>query len=295
MTGSSAPDSKPQATKASAFSQLTDAATSLIRALLLVVVIGFVFWHWSYFGDWLETLTHGEITGLAKFDRNVATKSAKELADDPKTAASGNFNTAVDAIGQAALVAPALQGARILWLDQDPGHNPLERRLLEQLGIHIQLAWSLDDAIRYAQISDQSVDLVISSVAGPSSGTVLQKCPAHYFDFPSDTLRQKYSGDLVKFNADTQLHPPFGLAFAERLSQENPKQFGFSQRSRIIFYSSASGGILADQCARISTNHWDILVQSVVSALAELRADKLQGYTITPKTAKTASQSGAAE
>lgn len=294
MANSSSPKPEPKPKPSSAITQFSDAATSLIKAILLVAITIFVFVNWGYFGEWLQTMTHGEIAGLAKFDRSVAATSAEKLANSPGKASSGDFNTVVDAIGQAALVAPALQGARILWLDTHPDNNPLERRLLEQLGIHIQLAWTMEDAIRYIQIPDQTVDLVISSVYGPSSGVTLKECPAYYFKFPYSDMEQKYGGDLAKYNAYVQTSPQLGLAFAERLVKEQPKQFGVGQKRRIIFYSASNGGILADQCARIATNQWDVLVQSVVSALAELRADKLQGYTITPKTTKAA-PSGAAE
>jgi hypothetical protein len=41
----------------------------------------------------------------------------------------------------------------------------------------------------------------------------------------------------------------------------------------VILFTAASGGISASACARIVTNRYDVLLQSVIGALEELRGN----------------------
>lgn len=58
-----------------------------------------------------------------------------------------------------------LQGSRILWVDDRPDNNLLERKALEALGIEIDLSTSTTDAIE--QIGRRSYDLIISDMGRP--------------------------------------------------------------------------------------------------------------------------------
>jgi hypothetical protein len=107
------------------------------------------------------------------------------------------------------------------------------------------------------------------------TSTPLAQCRAAYFDFPDQEARQEYGDDLNRFNANIQTNPPAGFAIAEQLAQKFTDRFGKTQAPRIIFYTLASGGISASACGRIVTNRPDVLLQSVVSALEELRWKQL--------------------
>jgi CheY-like chemotaxis protein len=60
-----------------------------------------------------------------------------------------------------------LQQSTVLWVDDRPENNLYERRALEALGIHIDLANDSQEALR--KLSSKEYDLVISDMARPSS------------------------------------------------------------------------------------------------------------------------------
>ena len=83
----------------------------------------FVFLHWTYFSDWLNTVQHAEFFGQ-KINRQVATETAKKLAGDPARAGLGSFAAASDTIQQA-ILAPALKGAEFSSVNLNPDNNRL--------------------------------------------------------------------------------------------------------------------------------------------------------------------------
>lgn len=59
----------------------------------------------------------------------------------------------------------ALEGARILWVDDSPQNNELEVRTLECLGASVVVAENTGEAV--ADLRDSGADLVISDIARP--------------------------------------------------------------------------------------------------------------------------------
>jgi CheY-like chemotaxis protein len=178
------------------------------------------------------------------------------------------------ALARAELVLPALSGARVLWVDGTPSNNRLEEGVLQDMGMKVHRALTTPEALYLAERVD--FDLIISNMfrSGDTS-TPLARCGAAYFGFPDDKVRNQYGDDLNRFNANIQMNPPAGFAMAEAFAQKFPERFGITQAPRIIFYTLASGGISASACGRIVTNRADVLLQSVVSALEELRWETL--------------------
>jgi CheY-like chemotaxis protein len=250
--------------------QVLSGSAELLKAVTLAAVVGLIAANWSYFTTWLNAVTHVEVLG-AKIDRTAATEKIRKISLSKGTDFNAQF--AEGALVRAEAVLPALSGARVLWVDRAPSNNVLEQGILQDIGIRVQLALTTKDALA---LSPQGFDLVISNIPRPGDiSTALKRCGAVYFDFPSDDLRTKYGGDLSQFNAQIRANPPAGFAMAEEFAQQFPDRFGDTQVPRIIFYTSASGGIAASQCARIVTNRADVFLQSVVSALEELRWKEL--------------------
>lgn len=69
---------------------------------------------------------------------------------------------------RAQFAGPILQGAQILWVDDHPGNNIHERRILRTLGIYVDLARSTEEA--WELIGDTAYDLVISDIKRGSDG-----------------------------------------------------------------------------------------------------------------------------
>jgi hypothetical protein len=247
---------------------LFEALAAVLKIGALAVLVVFITGHWSYFSHLLDRVTHFEGWGM-KFDLAAASSKIDRLVQE-KADTGAKLPFAQAALTRAARVLPALDGSRVLWVDGNPGNNVLERGVLEDIGIKVQLALSTRDAVRLAETD--TFDLVISNMIRPDDvEQPLKTCPAVYFDFPSNTLRIEYLNDLVQFNLHTQSHPPAGFALAEAFAERWPTYFADRQIARIIFYTAASGGIAASACARIVTNRPDVLLQSVISALEELR------------------------
>lgn len=59
-----------------------------------------------------------------------------------------------------------IQGARVLWVDDQPDNNSFERQSLEALGVDFSLSTSTQDA--RAQLGHRTFDLVISDMGRPS-------------------------------------------------------------------------------------------------------------------------------
>ena len=152
--------------------KILEAVASLIKVLCLVGLLAFAGWHWTYFSNWLSSVSHGEVLGI-KIDRKISEDAASKLLQDPTR--HGKEEAAYSAFKQADLLAPAIQGAKVLWVDPRPENNLQEQLLLEGLGIHVQRAWSTDEALRYIRLKgvdpalkDIGPDLVISNVGGPN-------------------------------------------------------------------------------------------------------------------------------
>lgn len=66
------------------------------------------------------------------------------------------------ALRRAKLVESALEGAQILWVDDNPGNNIYERMTLKSLGISIEIALSTDEAMH--MLTFQGYDAIISDM-----------------------------------------------------------------------------------------------------------------------------------
>jgi CheY-like chemotaxis protein len=63
---------------------------------------------------------------------------------------------------RAQLIAPILQGANVLWVDDHPDNNLYERVMLSSFGMSIDLAYSTDEAM--SKISETPYDVIISDM-----------------------------------------------------------------------------------------------------------------------------------
>lgn len=64
---------------------------------------------------------------------------------------------------RAALAAPALRGATVLWIDDHPKSILWERRILQELGVRVAPAWSTEVALE--RLAEEPFDLIISDIA----------------------------------------------------------------------------------------------------------------------------------
>jgi CheY-like chemotaxis protein len=69
-------------------------------------------------------------------------------------------------------LAPVLQGARILWVDDQPENNRTEQRILTTLGVEVDSVRSTDEALN--RLKQASYDVLISDMARDTPDAGLQ-------------------------------------------------------------------------------------------------------------------------
>jgi CheY-like chemotaxis protein len=263
---------------AASITSVIDALSSLAK-LAIVAVILVVGWEnravvSSYATQWLNGATHVGFLGLS-VDRQISadqtiTKIVKRDEPDPNLPKI-NESDARGAIVRASRNAAAIVGSRILWVDDKPHNNDLEVSILSDMGIETRRALSTKEALLL--LPGFAPDLIISNVGRDGDQREpLNNCPAHYFDVPPNV-----SVNLSELNKQTMAGTgkATGFSMAEMISMVAPDYTNHLQ-PRLIFYSASNGGIVANQCARAVINRVDILLQTVVSALEELRWPRLQ-------------------
>jgi CheY-like chemotaxis protein len=267
---------------AASITSVVDSIFSLAKLAVIVVILimvwdnrGFVS---AYLTQWLNTATHVGIFGIS-IDRQISaensiTKIAERNNNNPDLPQI-NATYARGAIVRAAQNAPAIKGARILWVDGNPQNNSLEESILTDIGIQVSRASNTKEAL--ALLPGLKPDLIISNVVRTGDEALpLHYCPAYYFDVPAGV-----KDNLGKLNVDLSsgATKATGFSLPEAISQVNPAYADHFQ-PKIIFYSASAGGIAVSQCARLVTNRVDLLLQGVVSALEEFRWSKLQDKSI---------------
>jgi CheY-like chemotaxis protein len=80
-----------------------------------------------------------------------------------KQAAKVSENDRSQVLRRAQYAAQVLQGAQILWVDDNPDNNIYERRIFRSLGIFVDLARSTEEAISMLQLT--KYDVIISDLA----------------------------------------------------------------------------------------------------------------------------------
>ncbi len=230
----------------------------------------FVFSHWSYFENWFGSATHVELPGV-KIDRFVqASERVEAYAGTPNATATGfRLEFARAAIVRAERSAPAIKGAVVLWVDDNPPNNQLEVDILSDLGIRFVHALSTKEAME--RLERDKYDLVISNVGRDEPPTPLSTCAVHYFEWQDDAQRQSFNGNLDAFNARVNSAPPGGFSMMEQIKAK----YG-EDAPPMIFFTASSGGKVATLCSKTITNRVDLLLQSVVSALEEKRWKELE-------------------
>jgi CheY-like chemotaxis protein len=266
---------KPAETGVAATGQ---AAKSLIEALTefgkLVLIVVVLFFLWSnranverYASQWLDSANKLGFLGWS-IERQISAEEAvaKIVNDKPELT---NAKFAEGAIERAARNAPAIVGSRVMWVDDHSSNNDQERNVLEALGIEVFSVKSTKDALTILPVVKP--DLVIGDV-GRDNGEValpLRNCPAHYFEAPGKDLAAINAG-LMQGNTQA-----VGFSLPEAIPV-NQAKYRDHASPRIIFYSSSAGGMSASQCARLVTNRPDVLLHNVISALEEIRWEKLK-------------------
>ena len=227
-----------------------------------------------YLAHWLDSATHFQIGAQGiSIDRQILAGIAinKLSQQSDPNAPKIDAEYARGAVVRASRNAPAIVGARILWVDGNPSNNQLEENILTDMGIVIRRAPNTKIALSI--LPEFAPDIIISNIARSDEAQLpLHNCPAHYFAVPAGV-----SASLNTLNEATMAGTgkATGFGMAEAISNTFPIYTDHEQ-PRIIFYSASNGGLSASRCARVVTNRVDVLLQSVVSALEEIRWQKLQ-------------------
>lgn len=242
----------------------------------LLILFILMFWrNGSAVEQWVLSITKLEFAGIS-INRESARANISELF----TNRPGAQEIAQAAVTRAIRSAPAIVGSRVLWVDSRPHERVQERRILEDLGIRVQMAVSMQEALR--MVSLERYDVVVSRLryaaddeASDSSRVALDRCPAHQFEVVGEVDESERATTLASQNATLATHPPRGFELAERMALQAPRLVNRGQ-SFLIFYSTFTAeGTYANRCARLLTGRAEIMLNGVVSLLEEANWRKL--------------------
>lgn len=118
---------------------------------------------------------------------------------------AGRTISTESSLRRAALVAPALRGARVLWIDDRPDGLRWERRTLEELGVSVTSAVSTEAALE--RLAADPFDLIISDIARGDRPDEGVRALPRLREVQPDTAVVFYIADL-----DPERGPPEGSA-----------------------------------------------------------------------------------
>ena len=164
---------------------------------------------------------------------------------------------------------PALAGATILWVDDEPENNNNVMEFFQWARILVRIARSNDDAMK--QLVANKIDLVISDVGRRHEPNYflspLLRCPIHFFRLPSWV---KSDETVNALNVRENREPAPGFSLAERMVTEIP-----DDKRPPLIYMTGYGDILVSTCAVLTTgNHYE-LIHAVISELERRRTGEL--------------------
>lgn len=157
--------------------KLIDALTRLLTVIVWPVVVLFLLLRFSSaIQDFIANLSEFTLKGAgidisASRQKAAAALTAAAVArsDGPVApeSAAADARQAVEIVSQNATPTAIRRatGARVLWVDDNPGNNNHERASLEALGVQFILATSTDAALDL--LKQQKFDLIISDMSRP--------------------------------------------------------------------------------------------------------------------------------
>ncbi|WP_156944622.1 hypothetical protein [Bradyrhizobium sp. Ec3.3] len=282
--------------KADGSSNFLTGFSQLLKALALVVLIGWALHDRDFVEDWLFSLSGGELFGF-KFQRETIDQATNDLQRLAKSSEdSFDEKLAQVAIVRASRVAPAIVESRILWVDdgwsKSKPNNPFNNTIvgiLEKLKISVVTASSTKEATDAMQITP--FDIIISNVWRPADTENLKRplsmCKVHYFDFPNSEEANKFikpvdvvlSGyerareiALTEFNKEANAHAAAGFVLAESIFAAPSTD---RIRPNVILFAAATARVARSLCDYTITNRGDVLLNAVVSALEKKHANLL--------------------
>jgi CheY-like chemotaxis protein len=242
------------------------ALESLVKLIIFAAVFIWLVQNPERWKAWIDSITHLEIAGVKiDFDalrKDIARFNLDDTADADLVAA---------ALTRANHVAPAIEGAKVLWVDDNPT-SEANNFVRKYLGIfRVQVDLSKNNAEAAQLLENTKYDIVISDVyrAGQSGGQ-LKNCKVAYFDWPDPSIESQFK-TLPPFNENqNDENAPAGIALAESLSVST----GVT-RIPVIFFAARNAEIARSLCGYAFVNRVDTLLQKIVSALEEERWQKL--------------------
>jgi CheY-like chemotaxis protein len=114
---------------------------------------------------------------------------------------------------RAGRLVPLIKGSRILWIDDNPNNNNLERLTLESLGIVIDTAESSDEAFRILEKSNY--DLIISDIKR-------NNIPDEGVRFLKRILEESFNYKVIFFAANLDFDrgiPPYAFGMTNRIDE----------------------------------------------------------------------------
>lgn len=143
----------------------------LPQLVLLMIGSVLVVQHRFALAHWIDT----RVTGLSAFGLRIDLKpSDVEAAVRDRlgaqaltTSRQGSISDGKRTVERARRLGPYLLGRTVLWVDDQPTNNRVERRLLREIGVFTESVTTNEDALRAIRDPSERIDAVISDVRRP--------------------------------------------------------------------------------------------------------------------------------
>jgi hypothetical protein len=135
------------------------ALAGVLPSLILVIAVCvLVFCNWPWIKEQLlSRLSTVKLMG-------VEVSFVKDIVNAALDARDIKVKTGASVAQRAALIGPVLVGARVLWVDADPSGNYRERRALQGMQVHIDLARTVAEATELLTEPEAAYHAIISNI-----------------------------------------------------------------------------------------------------------------------------------
>jgi CheY-like chemotaxis protein len=149
-----------------------DFALALVAIVPQLLGLGLVAGFALRYGESIGRALGGRVSSVAAFGFKIELNAASidhAIASRPSgskevASRSGRLMSSQAVVDRARRLARQIRGRTILWVDDEPTRNSLERQLLRQMGIFVETVVSNDEAITALDDLTDTFDLIISDI-----------------------------------------------------------------------------------------------------------------------------------
>ena len=271
---------------ADVFKLILNSAKTIVLVTFGIIGITFLLMNWNQMSDILNGVSRIEAFGFkvelskkATIGYEVYNKLLTVRPDLERPGRSLSKTEFRAILLRAIWAQPVLDGANILWVDDEPESYNAEAQLLSYHKVAIFVARNTQQALDLLKLKQVKFHLVVSDIFRRSDKKgELENCPVYWDTVPNFGLKAYGTEDLATFNEKYNKDADAGFYLAERMNEELARE----DRPPIIYYSGYYEGIF-NPCADAITNEAYPMMSAMFNLLFKERWTELEKYNPLPE------------